>query len=138
MTAHDFKWATLLVSMALIAHAPAVRGDFIWDDDQYILKNETLSSADGLERIWLEPGATPQYYPLVFTTFWVEYRLWGTEPAGYHVVNLVLHALNAVLLWRVLVLLGVPGAWLAAAIFAVHPVHVESVAWITERKNVLS
>jgi protein O-mannosyl-transferase len=131
-------WAGVLVLMALIAYAHAIGCGFIWDDDYYVEANETLRSFDGLRRIWCEPGAVPQYYPLVHTTFWVEYRLWGLHPAGYHLVNVLLHAAAAVLLWRLLARLGLPGAWLAAAIFAVHPVEVESVAWITERKNVLS
>ncbi len=124
--------------IAAAVYLPATRCDYIWDDDDYVLNNPTLRSIDGLGRIWFEIGATPQYYPLVHTSYWLEYHLWGLEPAGYHLVNLCLHALAAVLLWRVLLLLGVPGAWWAAAIFALHPVHVESVAWITERKNVLS
>jgi len=127
-----------LAAMTVVAYLPALRGDFIWDDDRYVSENPTLTSPGGLLRIWFKPGATPQYYPLVFTTFWIEYRLWGLNTLGYHLVNVALHAASAVLLWRLLRRLGIPGAFLAACIFAVHPVHVESVAWITERKNVLS
>jgi tetratricopeptide (TPR) repeat protein len=130
--------AALLVAVTLAAYLPVLDNGFIWDDDDYVVENPTLRSAEGLRSIWLDYGATPQYYPMVHTTFWLEYQLWQLDPVGYHVVNVLLHALGAVLLWRVLLLLGLPGAWLAAAIFAVHPVHVESVAWITERKNVLS
>ena len=91
-----------------------------------------------LRSIWLMIGTTPQYYPMTYTTFWIEYHLWGLNPAGYHVVNILLQGLNAVVLWRVLRKLELPGAFIAATIFAVHPVHVESVAWIAERKNLLS
>lgn len=121
-----------------VVYVPAMRGGFVWDDNDYVTENRTLRSLDGLGRIWSDIRATPQYYPLVFTSFWLEYRLWDSRPAGYHVVNILFHATSAVLLWFVLRRLAVPGAWFAAAVFAVHPVHVESVAWITERKNVLS
>ena len=114
------------------------RAGFIWDDDSYVTNNTPLRTVDGLRGIWGKPGTTIQYYPLVFTSFWVEYQVWKLQPLGYHLVNVLLHALNAVLLWRVLRRLEIPGAWWAAAIFALHPVGVESVAWITERKNVLS
>jgi len=127
-----------LVAMLLLAYQPALRAGFIWDDDAYVTDNPTLRSAAGLRQIWLEPGATPQYYPLVFTTFWIEHRLWGLNPAGYHLLNILLHAANAVLLRALLRRLQVPGATGAVLLFALHPVHVESVAWITERKNVLS
>jgi tetratricopeptide (TPR) repeat protein len=130
--------AVLLVLMTLAVYWPVTGCGFIWDDDDYVHQNVLLRSPEGLGRIWLDVGATPQYYPLVHTSYWLEYRLWEDDPRGYHVVNILLHALAAVLLWRVLKLLEVPGAWLAAAVFALHPVHVESVAWITERKNVLS
>jgi Flp pilus assembly protein TadD len=124
--------------MVVASYACALRADFIWDDDAYVTKNTTLESVDGLRRIWFELGAVPQYYPLVHTTFWIERHLWGLDPVGYHAVNIALHAAGVLLVWRLLLRLEVPGAWLGAALFAVHPVEVESVAWITERKNVLS
>ena len=128
----------LFFSLTFLIYFPAIEGDFIWDDDHYVSENEQLKSEEGLKNIWLKLGATDQYYPLVFTSFWLEYRLWGDYPEGYHVINLLLHASSALLLWRLLILLLVPGAGLAALIFLMHPVNVESVAWITERKNVLS
>jgi tetratricopeptide (TPR) repeat protein len=134
----SWLWAGLLIAMTLLAYIPAMQGGFIWDDNYYVTNNPTLKTLDGLRKIWVELGATPQYYPLVFTSFWVQYQFWGLQPFAYHFVNVLLHALNAVLLWRILFRLRVPGAWLGAAIFALHPVHLESVAWITERKNVLS
>lgn len=128
----------VIVAAVLISYTPAYRAGFVWDDDHYVRDNLTLRTAAGLWTIWLEPGATVQYYPLTFTTFWIEFHLWGLNPAGYHTLNIVLHAVNVLLVWWTFRRLSVPGAWLAAALFALHPVHVESVAWITERKNVLS
>ncbi len=128
----------LLTVMVLAAYLPALSGGYIWDDDFYVTANKSLDGVAGLKGIWTDNRSTPQYYPLVFTGFWLEKRLWGLRPFGFHLVNVLLHALNALLLWRVLRRLALPGAWLAAAVFAVHPVQVESVAWITERKNVLS
>lgn len=128
----------LIATLTPLCYFSALQGDFLWDDDHYVTQNDTLKTPQGLRRIWGDPRATPQYYPLVFTTFWIEYRLWGLNPLGFHLTNVFLHAANAVLLWCLLRALSVPGAWLAAAAFALHPVHVESVAWITERKNVLS
>ena len=128
----------LLFALVLLTYLPAMKAGFIWDDDHYVTDNVQLRTTEGLRRIWLEPTATPQYYPLVFSSFWVEYRLWGLSPAGYHCVNIVLHALNTILLYCVLNTLRVRGAVFAAALFAVTPMHVESVAWVSERKNVLS
>ncbi len=130
--------ALLLLVATAIAYQQIIHLGYIWDDDYHVTLNPTLRDLHGLWRIWFEIAATPQYYPLVHTTFWLEYHLWGLNPIGYHTVNVALHVLGAILLWRVLLQLRIPGAWLAAAIFAVHPVEVESVAWITERKNVLS
>ena len=130
--------AFLRICATIIAYLPALDARYIWDDDDYVTENQTLRSIDGLRRIWLEPTSIPQYYPLVHSTFWVEFHFWKLKPFGYHLVNILLHLANALLLWRVLLGLKVPGAMLAGFIFALHPVHVESVAWITERKNVLS
>jgi tetratricopeptide (TPR) repeat protein len=137
------RWRALLsggalVALVLVAYLPVLKAGFVWDDDFHVTRNLTLQSLDGLRRMWFELGAVPQYYPFVHSTFWIEYHLWGLAPLGYHLVNVLLHAVNALLVWQLLERLRVPGAWLAAAIFAVHPVEVESVAWVTERKNVLS
>ena len=128
----------LLFLMPIVAYLPALYGDFVWDDDYNVTENPHLRDLDGLKRIWLDTRSTQQYYPLTHTSFWIDYQLWELRPLGYHLGNVLLHAGSAVLLWLVLLELGVPGAWLAAAVFALHPVHVESVAWITERKNTLS
>lgn len=130
---------TLLV-LSLLAYLPAYNAGYVWDDDDYVLNNATLRAPQGLVKIWADPLSTPQYYPLVHTSFWVEYRLWGLRPQGYHAVNVLLHALAALLLWRVLLKVDLPppAAALAAILWSVHPVQVESVAWITERKNTLS
>jgi hypothetical protein len=126
-----------LVAITVVAYLPALAAGFIWDDDHYLTANPNLADLAGLLRMWW-PGNTPQYYPAVFTMFWLEHQAWGLDPVGYHAVNIALHALNALLLWRLARALALPAAWLLAALFALHPVHVESVAWITERKNVLS
>ncbi|MES1213575.1 MAG: tetratricopeptide repeat protein [Singulisphaera sp.] len=130
--------AAVLVLLVALAYLPVVQAGFIWDDESYVENNEALRTADGLRRIWVSRYTERQYYPLVHTTFWIEYHLWELHPLGYHLVNVALHAASVLLFWRLLVRLGVPGAFLAAALFAVHPVMVESVAWVTERKNVLS
>lgn len=127
----------LLLAATALAYRPAWHGELLWDDEANVTAPE-LRSADGLRRIWTEPGATQQWFPLLHTAFWVEHRLWGDATLGYHVVNIVLHAASALLLARILRELGLPGAWLAAGVFALHPVHVQSVAWITEQKNTLS
>ncbi|MBK8598414.1 MAG: tetratricopeptide repeat protein [Holophagales bacterium] len=130
--------AAVLVALVLLAHGPSIRATFIWDDDVYVTANRHLHDAAGLFDMWFRLGATKQYDPLVFTTFWLEHRLWGLDPLGYHAVNIVFHALDVLLLWVLLGRLRVRGAWLAAAVFATHPVFVQSVAWVSELKNVQS
>jgi tetratricopeptide (TPR) repeat protein len=142
-SAPPFPLRPLLAGLALAllpfaVYAPLAHAGFVWDDNVYVTENATLRTLAGLRAIWLEPGALPQYYPLVHTLFWLEYHAWGLWAPGYHAVNVALHAASVVLLWRVLLRLRVPGAWMAAAVFAVHPMMAESVAWTTERKNVLS
>src|SRR6478672_4105558 len=132
-----YLFVLLLAAVTILAYRPAWNGGFLWDDDAYVTNNELLTAPDGLRRIWFSLDSPSQYFPLVYTTFRIEHGLWGLNSTGYHWVNLVLHVANALLVWLVLARLKVPGAWLAGAIFALHPVQVESVAWITERKNVL-
>jgi hypothetical protein len=127
----------LLAAVTIFMYQPAWNGGFLWDDDAYVTNNELLTAPDGLRRIWFSLDSPSQYFPLVYSTFRIEHALWGLNPFGYHWINLLLHVANALLVWRMLARLHVPGAWLAGAIFALHPVQVESVAWITERKNVL-
>lgn len=122
----------------IIVYIPAIQSGYIWDDDTYVTQNETLRSVEGLGRIWFEIGATKQYYPLLFTAWWVQYQVWGQYPAGYHLINVLLHACSSLLLFFIVRRLCVPGAFVVAALFALHPVHVESVAWVTELKNTLS
>jgi protein O-mannosyl-transferase len=133
----DWLWGAFLVAATILAYQSVWQAGYVWDDDVYVTANKLLTAPDGLRRIWFSLDSPSQYFPLVYTTFRIEHALWGMNPAGYHWVNILLHSANALLVWRLLRRLRVPGAWLAAAIFALHPVEVESVAWITERKNVL-
>jgi tetratricopeptide (TPR) repeat protein len=155
----DFAlWAGVILLVALTVYAPALRGSFIWDDDKYVANNHGLENADGLANIWTghlkyifaSPAEraemrvfTPQYYPMTHTSYWLEYQFSDAKPGEinttvFHVDNVILHVIGAILFWLVLRELLVPGAWVAAAIWALHPVQTESVAWISERKNVLA
>lgn len=134
--------AAAIVAATFVAYIPALRSGYIWDDESYVHDNRHVQGGwEGLHAIWwpLPEVQTPQYYPLVFTTFWIEDKLWGiANPGGFHAVNVLLHAANALLVWRLAARLGAPWPAFIGALFALHPVHVESVAWITERKNTLS
>src|SRR6516162_10062685 len=133
----EVLFAAVLAAITLVAYLPAIHGGFVWDDDAYVSQNPLLTADDGLRRIWFSTDQPSQYFPLVYTTFRVEHAIWGLDPTGYHVTNILLHVVNALLIAHLLARLKVPHARLAAAVFALHPVQVESVAWITERKNVL-
>jgi tetratricopeptide (TPR) repeat protein len=130
-------FACALLAALLLAYLPALRGGFLWDDDAHVT-GPALRSLHGLWRIWFEPGATQQYYPLLHSAFWAEHRLWGDSVAAYHVLNVFLHAAAAWLLFIALRSLSFPAPRLAALLFALHPVCAESVAWISEQKNTLS
>jgi tetratricopeptide (TPR) repeat protein len=133
----DWFVCLILAVVTMLAYQPAWHGGLLWDDDFNIATPE-LRSLDGLRRIWFEPRTTQQYYPLLYTSSWLQERFWSDSPTGYHLVNLLLHIGCVVLVLKILRFLRIPGAELAAVIFALHPVNVETVAWITERKNTLS
>jgi len=129
----EWLWGLILILAVILVYSPVWWAGFIWDDDFDITANPVIIGPLGLKEIWTTSAA--QHFPLVLTTFWVEHALWGLAPLPYHVVDVVMHGASAVLLWQVLRKLRVPGAWLGAALWALHPVQVESVAWISEMKN---
>jgi tetratricopeptide (TPR) repeat protein len=129
--------ALLLSCVTLVAYLPAMRGGFIWDDNTLVAENPLIRSAAGLHDFWLTTRPT-DYWPVTMSVFWLEWRLWGADTLGYHAVNLGLHIAEALLLWAVLRRLGIRAAFLGALLFAVHPVNVETVAWISELKNLLA
>jgi tetratricopeptide (TPR) repeat protein len=133
----DWLFSLLIVAGTILAYSPAWTGKRIWDDEKH-LTSTALQSLDGLYRIWMQTETTPQYYPVTYSTFWIAHWLWGDATPGYHLLNIFLHSISALILFRILRRLEVPGAPLAATLFALHPVQVESVAWISELKNTLS
>jgi tetratricopeptide (TPR) repeat protein len=134
----NYPWlpGLLLLVITFLAYLPALHGGFIWDDDAHLTANPCVIGPLGLKELWTTRAA--RICPLVQTTFWLEYHLWGLRPLPYHLVNILVYALSGVALWRVLRALQVPGAWLGAALWALHPVQVESAAWVTEMKNTQS
>jgi len=132
----DWLLALILILTVILTYQPVWQAGFIWDDDDHVTANPCIIGPFGLKEIWTTSAA--QFYPLVLTTFWVEHALWGLQPLPYHLVNVLVHGACAILLWQVLRSLQAPGAWLGAALWALHPVQVETVAWITELKNTQS
>src|SRR5438552_6826522 len=132
----DSLWAFLLIALVFISYARVFNADFIWDDESHLTRNPCIVGPLGLKEIWTSTRAV--YYPLVLTTFWALHKFVGLVPLPYHMLNTLLHAGSAILLWCVLRKLAVRGAWLGAAVWALHPVMVQSVAWVTELKNTQS
>ena len=130
------KAAAIILAVAL-PYLPALRGGFVWDDEPLITANPLLRTRSGLAEIW-SGSRIADYFPVTNTVFWIEHHLFGVNATGYHALNILLQAANALLLWRVLRRLQIPGAFLAGLIFAIHPIHAESVVWISELKNTLS
>jgi protein O-mannosyl-transferase len=128
----------LILACCLIAYYQVYSAGFIWDDEDYVINNPVLRDWFGLGQIWFKPTSLPQYYPLVHTIFWIQFQLWELNPFGYHLINVIIHGFNAILVFKILKDLELRWALFAALLFALHPVLVESVAWITELKNVLS
>jgi Flp pilus assembly protein TadD len=137
MSRRDWLFGLALFGITFLVYAPAWHGQPIWDDEIHITRPE-LRSLHGLVRIWSDPAAAPQYYPVLHTLFWLEYKMWDGSVLPYHLVTIFFHALLAVLVMLILRRLNLPGAWLAAFVFALHPVNVESVAWLSEIKNTMS
>jgi tetratricopeptide (TPR) repeat protein len=131
--------ALLLVAATFAVYWPSLYGDYLWDDSRYLTANPHVRDPAGLWTIWFQPLdlVRTHYYPLALSSFWLEFHTWGLWPLGHHLINTTLHAATAVIAWLVMRRLEVPGAFIAAAVFALHPLQAESVAWISERKNVL-
>ena len=129
--------AAIIVLAVFFAYSSSITGGFILDDDRLVYDNDLIKAPDGLSQFWCT-AKSDDFWPVTSSGFWFEWRLWDMCPAGYHVTNLILHAAEALLIWVILRRLSIPGAFLAAVIFAVHPVNVESVAWIAQRKNTMA
>ena len=132
----NWLWGFLLIALVCIAYARVFDAGFIWDDESHLTRNPCIVGPLGLKEVWTSARAV--YYPLVLTTFWTLHKVAGLAPWPYHFLNVLLHAGSALLLWKVLRQLNVRGAWLGAALWALHPVMVQSVAWVTELKNTQS
>src|SRR5438552_7880079 len=132
----DWLSAFLLIALVFVSYARVLNAGFIWDDESHLTQNPCVVGPLGLKDIWTTTRAV--YYPLVLTTFWILHKAAGLSPSPYHILNILMHAGSAVLLWRVLRELDLRGAWFGAALWALHPVMVQSVAWVTELKNTQS
>ena len=132
----DWLLGFVLLGLVCVAYVKVINAGFIWDDESHLTRNPCVVGPLGLKEAWTSARAV--YYPLVLTTFWTLHKFAGLSPWPYHLLNVFLHAGSALLLWQVLRQLNVRGAWLGAALWALHPVMVQSVAWVTELKNTQS
>ena len=132
---HVLAGVAIIVLVAILAYLPSINGGFVLDDELFVTENNLNQSLDSLSKLWCTTESE-EYYPVSYSTFWIERRLWGLNPTGYHVTNLILHLAETLLIWVILRKMSIPGAFLAAMLFAIHPVNVESVAWIAQRRNV--
>lgn len=137
LPAHAVAGALLIALLITVAYSPSLQGRFLLDDDKLLTENSLIKASDGVYRFWLTTEHY-DYWPVSNTVLWLEWRLWGAHPTGYRIVNLVLHVVEAWLVWAILARLAVPGAFVAALLFAVHPVNVETVAWIAQCKSLLA
>ncbi len=131
--------ALVILTASLIPYAGSWSGGFLWDDNTILVDSELVADPAGWWKIWADPPPShPDYFPLTTFSFWLEWRVWGDSPTGYRILNSLLHSVSVLMLWRLLVAMSLPSAWIAALLFALHPVNAESVAWISERKNLLA
>jgi tetratricopeptide (TPR) repeat protein len=128
----------LIIALGLWIFSPVLRGDWLWDDDKFITHNDLIHDPAGFWKVWVSPDGLGNYDPLTSAVRWLQWQSWGDNPLGYHLTSVALHLASAFLIWRLFSRLRIPGAWFGALIFTIHPVMVESVAWIAELKNTLS
>jgi Tfp pilus assembly protein PilF len=131
--------ATIIVLAGLWIYSPTYHGQWLWDDDQLVWQNPFVkdTSLRGLAKLWFNPEGA-DFFPLSYTAMWAQWAFFDDKPTGYHVTTILLHIVGSLLLWTLLARMRIPGAWLSGLLFAVHPVAVESVAWVAETKNTLS
>jgi len=139
------RWQNLLLQAAIIIlaglwiYSPTYHGEWLWDDDQLVWQNAVVQSTSlrGLAKLWFNPDGA-DFFPLSYTALWAQWPFFHDQPTGYHITTIVLHIVASLLLWALLDRMRIPGAWLSGLLFAIHPVAVESVAWVSETKNTLS
>ncbi len=129
--------ACLLALLTSVGYLPAIHGQWLFDDQSAISSNPLITQPGHLHEIWFSTKPI-DYWPVSYTALWIQWRLWGDATTGYHLVNLALHIGVALLAWAVLLRLSIPGAWTIALLFALHPVNVETAAWIFQQKNTLA